>query len=92
MSKSDEIALYATEGCHLCDMAAALIQQALNQFPGQRVAYIDIAESDELVTRYGTYIPVLVNETHFAELYWPFTTEDVSNWLLMQWGELRDGY
>jgi hypothetical protein len=85
MPQLDEIALYATEGCHLCDIATVEIQQALIAFPDQRIAYVDIVESDDLVTRYGERIPVLVNETHHAELGWPFTAEDVQVWLKNQW-------
>lgn len=33
---------------------------------------VDIAESDELIERYGIRIPVLKSPRHLEELGWPF--------------------
>jgi hypothetical protein len=77
----DEIVLYATEACHLCDLAVVEIEQALRAYPERRIAYIDIAESDELISRYAEQIPLLCNEVTGDVLLWPFTTVDVINWL-----------
>lgn len=41
----------------------------------------DIAESDELIERYGVRIPVLKFKHNEAELSWPFTNDDVKVFL-----------
>jgi uncharacterized protein YidB (DUF937 family) len=82
MQNFDKIALYGTEGCHLCDVAAAEIRQALCAFPDQQIGYVDIVDSDELIKNYAERIPVLVNELTGNELEWPFTAEDVKSWLM----------
>jgi hypothetical protein len=81
----DEVVLYATEACHLCDLAVVEIEQALRAYPERRIAYIDIAESDELIARYAELIPLLVNEKTGESLAWPFTVQYVQAWLNVQW-------
>lgn len=65
------IYLYSTPGCHLCELAVAIVSPLLSHFP-LRLKEIDIAESDELVERYGVRIPVLKSPHHLDELGWPF--------------------
>ncbi len=79
-----KLVLYSTSGCHLCDVAEAMLKQ-LNP---EIVCYdiIDISESDELVERYGTRIPVLSDpapETKGEpqELGWPFDQEQLLDYL-----------
>lgn len=67
--------LYSTSSCHLCELAEALIAPLLVNHPCT-VEVIDIAESDELVERYGIRIPVLVRTDNGHELNWPFDGED----------------
>lgn len=67
--------LLGTEGCHLCDDAAAILVAAAHDLD-VTVYQDDIAASDDLVARYGTRIPVLKNETSGTELDWPFTVKD----------------
>jgi len=69
------LTLYGTVGCHLCDQAEALLRQAA---AARRVEwrYVDIADDDALVERYGTRIPVLIN-TRGLELGWPFSLLDI---------------
>ena len=67
--------LYGTKGCHLCDNAEQLLIQAQCVLP-ITWQYIDIALDENLVTKYGSKIPVLVNpEGHV--LYWPFSLLDI---------------
>lgn len=70
------IALYSTEGCHLCEMAYQLVEQVgvIN-----KLHVVDIAFDDELFSRYGVTIPVL----HYSgsELGWPFDLEKLKQWL-----------
>jgi len=66
--------LYGTPGCHLCDVAEALLAP-LAGARGVTWQYIDIALDDALVTRYGELIPVLCNSAG-DELRWPFSLLD----------------
>ncbi|WP_194944259.1 glutaredoxin family protein, partial [Vibrio parahaemolyticus] len=50
------LTLYSTEGCHLCEMAFALVSQV---GLAEQTDIIDIAFDDELFSRYGVTIPVL---------------------------------
>ena len=68
--------LYGTEGCHLCDDAAALIVAVASGL-AVSVFQEDIAESETLVERYGTRIPVLRDERRGAELNWPFDADQL---------------
>lgn len=68
--------LLGTEGCHLCEDATVILVAAV-QGVEVNVYQDDIAVSEEMVTRYGMRIPVLKHETSGAELDWPFTQNDV---------------
>ncbi|MGL4447089.1 MAG: glutaredoxin family protein [Shewanella sp.] len=65
MPKPDYV-LYHTEGCHLCELAAALLLQA-----GVTYQAIDICDDEKLVERYGASIPVL-SAGEEQQLCWPF--------------------
>ncbi len=62
---------YTTEGCHLCEMAMALIQHTLDAEQYQ-IDAIEISDSDALIDLYGVRIPVLADPDSKAELGWPF--------------------
>jgi len=62
-----KIKLYGTGFCHLCDEAEAILDKA-----GVAIVYIDIAEDDGLLEKYGAHIPVLQRVDNDAELGWPF--------------------
>jgi len=66
------IQLYTTSACHLCELAEAMLDEI-----NLTVQMIEIANDDDLVTRYGTTIPVLKRLDTQAELNWPFTTSDI---------------
>ncbi|MGB5802828.1 MULTISPECIES: glutaredoxin family protein [Vibrio] len=68
--------LYSTEGCHLCEMAFQLVQQA-NM--AEQVQLVDIAFDDALFSRYGVTIPVLKYQE--SELSWPFDQQTLLHWL-----------
>lgn len=65
------LTLYHTDHCHLCEEAAAIIAAVLNP-DFFEVILIDIVDSDALVERYGTRIPVLQKNAGGEELSWPF--------------------
>jgi len=64
-----KLILYTTEGCHLCDQAAQLLQQAEAAL---ELELVDIASSEALVECYGIRIPVIKKTATEAELGWPF--------------------
>lgn len=74
------IYLYSTAGCHLCEMAREIVSPLLNNY-SLYLEEIDIAESDELIERYGVRIPVLKSPRHIDELGWPFDTQQAANFL-----------
>ncbi len=63
--------LYSTSGCHLCDLAWEILTPIVTRLP-LRLEEIDIAESDDLIARYGVRIPVLKFDGKNEELAWPF--------------------
>lgn len=70
-----ECQLLGTLGCHLCEVAEALLMPFVEH--GLLVELIDIAEDEGMVERYGVRIPVLRRCDTGAELDWPFDTEQV---------------
>ena len=74
------IYLYSTPGCHLCELASEIISPLLSHY-ALRLEEIDIAESDELIERYGVRIPVLKSPHHIEELGWPFDSAQASSFL-----------
>jgi glutaredoxin len=55
------LTIYSRPGCHLCEEMKALIDRvAADAAIAVRVDEINIAEDQELETRYGSEIPVLL--------------------------------
>ena len=75
-----ELIFYTTEQCHLCELAEALLINTPMQRPIP-VDAVDIAQSEQLVERYGTRIPVLRRNDTGAELDWPFTRDQLIQFL-----------
>ncbi|MFW5425801.1 MAG: glutaredoxin family protein [Methylophagaceae bacterium] len=71
-----EITLYTTAGCHLCELADAILKKM-----EVIIKYIEIGDNDDLVARYGTSIPVL-KFTDDSELNWPFEQHDITDKIL----------
>tara|TARA_B100000287_G_C20323195_1_gene658680 strand:- start:47 stop:304 length:258 start_codon:yes stop_codon:yes gene_type:complete len=75
------LVLLGTEGCHLCEQAQALLLNLNGKIPCN--LYLeDIAESEDMVARYGERIPVLKYEAEEGdmegpEIDWPFSEQDV---------------
>ncbi|MGN8260570.1 glutaredoxin family protein [Pseudomonas sp. SMSB3] len=70
-----ECQLYGTLGCHLCEVAEAVLMPFVDR--GLLIELVDIAEDQALVERYGLIIPVLRRTDTSAELLWPFDAEQV---------------
>jgi len=66
--------LYTTDGCHLCEAAAALLR-SMPELSRTPVIEVDIALDEALVRRYGTRIPVIACGAR--EATWPFSADDV---------------
>lgn len=75
-----ELLFYTTSQCHLCELAEALLVSTPMPTPIP-VDVVDVAQSEELVERYGTRIPVLRRNDTAEELNWPFTREQLLTFL-----------
>ena len=74
-----ECQLFGTLGCHLCEVAEALLMPFVEH--GLLVELVDIAEREDWVEQYGLRIPVLRRSDTGAELDWPFDAEQVVTFL-----------
>ncbi len=70
-----EYVLYHTEGCHLCELAAALLNAA-----NVRYRAIDICDDEVLAERYGVSIPVVKSADECC-LCWPFDATQLQEFL-----------
>jgi glutaredoxin len=62
-----KLLLYGTRSCHLCEQAEEALHAA-----GKTAVYVDIAEDEALLEKYGMRIPVVLRVDNGAELGWPF--------------------
>lgn len=68
--------LYSTSGCHLCEQAEVLLEQLERELPlAWRI--VDVANDEQLVTRYGIRIPVVRRQADESELGWPFDLDQL---------------
>ena len=67
-SVQPELVLFSRPDCHLCDVAAELLEAE-----NLRWKKHDIETDIDLISRYGTRIPVLFRADTGEELGWPFT-------------------
>jgi glutaredoxin-related protein len=72
-----QLILYGTSGCHLCEDAERVLQSL-----GLTYETMDIMDDNRLLEKFGTSIPVLhaVNSRE-TYLYWPFDESQVGIWL-----------
>lgn len=75
-----DIILYTTLGCHLCEQAKTVVwpQLAGSQF---QLREVDIADSDALMDAYALRIPVLKRADADADLGWPFDAAQLRAYL-----------
>ena len=72
--------LMTTEGCHLCDQAISLLVASID--PSEfEVDLVDIAFDDELMERFATRIPVLVDSRSKQSLDWPFDVQQLAQFI-----------
>ncbi len=71
------LTLFHTDGCHLCEQAWALVEQAGMAAQTRRC---DILEEETWLEAYRVRIPVL-QDSAGRELGWPFTLRELQGWL-----------
>lgn len=74
--------LYTTAGCHLCELANAILQTLSHQHQ-LIIITTEIGDNDALVERYGIRIPV-VQFPDNTEIGWPFDQFDIEKKLKQQ--------
>lgn len=72
-----KITLYTTAGCHLCELAEAVLDDC-----GVVFMPVDIADDPQLIERYGVRIPVMALPSG-RELGWPFDGSAVTAFLAL---------
>ncbi|MGL6519951.1 glutaredoxin family protein [Aeromonas dhakensis] len=71
------LTLFHTDGCHLCEQAWGLVEQA--GLAG-RTRRCDILDDTDWLEAYRVRIPVVRDEAG-RELGWPFTLAELQAWL-----------
>ncbi|MCH7372540.1 glutaredoxin family protein [Aeromonas sp. MR16] len=71
------LTLFHTDGCHLCEQAWTLVEQAGLAARSRRC---DILDDEEWLAAYRVRIPVLRDESG-RELGWPFTLAELNAWV-----------
>ena len=76
MARQREILLYTRPDCHLCELAAQMLEQC-------NVTWyeVDIESDLDLIRKYGNHIPVLYRGDIDRALFWPFSPELVDAFL-----------
>ncbi|MDT8371435.1 MAG: glutaredoxin family protein [Gammaproteobacteria bacterium] len=69
------VTLYTTAGCHLCELADAILQSISTNNP-LAITHVEIGDDDSLTERYGITIPVVQFEDD-TEFNWPFSKADL---------------
>lgn len=76
------VILYTTAGCHLCELAEAILQTLTRQYQFTIIP-TEIGDSEQLVERYGIRIPV-VQFADNTDIGWPFDQQDIERKLKRQ--------
>ncbi len=71
-----KVVLLGTSGCHLCEEAELIITQC-----ELTVELVDIAEQEQWQEKYAVRIPVLYHPETQKELGWPFTQEQLQQFM-----------
>ena len=76
MTVDEAIILYTREGCHLCEVAAQMLERA-----GISVQEVDVDADPELERQYGNRVPVLLRLDSGRQLFFPFGEEQVLSFI-----------
>jgi hypothetical protein len=75
LAPHSKLVLYTRPGCHLCELAAAMLdRQGLAWRP------VDVEEDAFLLERYGLSVPVIGHPDSGKELLFPFDEEGIRRW------------
>lgn len=75
-----KIFFYTGPQCSLCDLADIELKNT-SSFNALEVEMVNIRESTDLYHLYGARIPVLKREDNNKEIGWPFSREDLEEFL-----------
>ena len=67
MTVKESLVMYSRADCHLCDLAAAMLDAT-----GLDWRPIDIDTDPGLIERYGIHVPVICRPGDDRELFFPF--------------------
>ncbi len=83
----NQLILFGTDGCHLCEQAQSLLDTVFIEHSGVCVdlQYVDIAVQECWQDKYATRIPVLLHRETERELAWPFDREQLLCFLEQEW-------
>ncbi|NVK22352.1 MAG: glutaredoxin family protein [Kangiellaceae bacterium] len=85
--KNEKIIFFTTFGCHLCEEVEKMLSFILYKM-GNNVPYqleiFDIIDDENIMQKYRATIPVLKNENTQHELMWPFSFEQLCQWLKVE--------
>jgi len=74
-----ELTLYTRPDCHLCELAEEMLEES-----GLAWQSVDIESDLSLIRRYGSHIPVLYRADIDRELYWPFNSATVQDFIELE--------
>jgi hypothetical protein len=83
------ILLLSTQACHLCELAQNVLQQVfsqqdimvLSETADLQIYLQDIIDQPIWLDQYAEKIPVLLDESSFLTLEWPFDVLEAAKWL-----------
>jgi hypothetical protein len=78
----NQLTLYGTSACHLCEEAERIIRSGLPSHVPYQLIVQDIIDDDKLYNQYHLTIPVLNIQPRNIELKWPFMATQVLEILL----------
>lgn len=70
------IVLYTTAGCHLCEQALVLLNEA-SETNRIIIELVEIGDDNNLIDEFGIHIPV-VEFPDKQRLYWPFNLSELN--------------
>jgi glutaredoxin len=73
------VQLFTTLGCHLCEEAHEQLRSLMGSGMDLSIELVEIAESEELMDRYGITIPVI--RANDSEICWPFSSDELQAFL-----------
>lgn len=78
--------LLGTAGCHLCELAEALINECISEGMVINLTHIDIAEQIKWQADFATLIPVLYHSKTQQSLNWPFSKAQILTFIDHNYG------